>query len=118
MTNPSTHPWWHAEILARKRPRLEARRAAIKAVRAYCQAEGFIEVETPAIQRAPGMERHIRPLALSLREPLAGEGAGAGAPRFLHTSPEFDRKKLLAGGMEKIVQLCRVWRDGASSPRK
>jgi lysyl-tRNA synthetase class 2 len=118
MTNPSTHPWWHAEILARKRPRLEARRAAIKAVRAYCQAEGFIEVETPAIQRAPGMERHIRPLALSLREPLAGEGAGAGAgaPRFLHTSPEFAMKKLLAGGMEKIVQLCRVWRDGERSP--
>lgn len=114
MADPQTHPWWHPDTLARKRPLLDARRAAVKAVRAYCQAEGFVEVETPAIQRAPGMERHIRPLALSLREPLADEGTGA--PRFLHTSPEFAMKKLLAGGMEKIVQLCRVWRDGERSP--
>lgn len=106
-----TQTWWHPETLARKRPFLDARRAGLKAVRAYFQAEGFSEVETPAIQLSPGIERHIRPLAVSLREPL-GDGA---APRFLHTSPEFAMKKLLAGGLSKIMQLCKVWRDGERS---
>ncbi len=105
--------WWHRETLARKRPFLDARRAAVKAVRAYFQAEGFTEVETPAIQRSPGIERHIRPFSLSLREPLAE----AGSPRYLHTSPEFAMKKLLAGGLPKIMQLCRVWRDAERSPQ-
>jgi elongation factor P--(R)-beta-lysine ligase len=112
MADLQTHPWWHPETLARKRPFLDARRAAVKAVRAYFQAEGFIEVETPAIQVSPGIERHIRPLVVSLREPLEGEGR----VRYLHTSPEFGMKKLLAGGLPKIMQLCRVWRDGERSP--
>lgn len=105
-------PDWHPDTLARKRPFLDVRRAAMKAVRAYFQAEGFTEVETPGLQVSPGIERHIRPMATTLREPL-GEGA---APRYLHTSPEFAMKKLLAGGMNKIVQICHVWRDGERSP--
>lgn len=112
MADPQRHPWWHPETLARKRPFLDARRAAVKAVRAYFQAEGFIEVETPAIQHSPGIERHIRPLAVTLREPLEAEGRA----RYLHTSPEFAMKKLLAGGLPKIMQLARVFRDGERSP--
>jgi lysyl-tRNA synthetase class 2 len=82
------------------------------AVRAYFQAEGFITVETPALQISPGLERHIRPLGVALQSPRGG----APAPRFLHTSPEFAMKKLLAGGLAKIVQLARVWRDGERGP--
>jgi len=108
----SRQPWWRADSLARRRPFLDARRASTKAMRAYFQAEGFIEVETPAVQVSPGIERHIQPFATTLRDPL-GEGA---APRYLHTSPEFSMKKLLAGGMDKIVQLCHVWRDGERGP--
>ncbi|MGZ6186678.1 MAG: EF-P lysine aminoacylase EpmA [Candidatus Binataceae bacterium] len=104
-------PWWHPEQIARRRPFLEARRAVQSAVHAYFKAEGFASVDTPALQRAPGLERHIRPFATTLREPL-GDGREA---RFLHTSPEFAMKKLLAGGMTKIVQLCHVFRDGERS---
>ncbi|MSO72329.1 MAG: EF-P lysine aminoacylase GenX [Rhodospirillaceae bacterium] len=111
---PREHAWWHPERLAQRRPYLDVRRAAIKAVRAYFQAEGFVEVETPAIQISPGIERHIRPFTTSLRAPF-DEPAAAGLPRFLHTSPEFAMKKLMAGGMTKIVQLCHVWRDGERS---
>jgi lysyl-tRNA synthetase class 2 len=112
MADLETLPWWCPETLARKRPFLDARRAAVKAVRAYFQAEGFIEVETPAIQVSPGIERHIRPLAVTLREPLEDIGQA----RYLHTSPEFAMKKLLAGGLPKIMQLARVFRDGERSP--
>jgi len=110
--HPTRQPWWHPASLVRRRPFLDARRASTKAVRAYFQAEGFTEVETPAIQVSPGVERHIQPFATTLRDPLGD----AAVPRYLHTSPEFTMKKLLAGGMDKIVQLCHVWRDGERSP--
>ena len=105
-------PWWDRDSLAARRFALEVRRAAIKAVRAYFQVEGFLEVETPALQVSPGIERHIQSFATTLREP----SADTSVPRFLHTSPELAMKKLLAGGLEKIVQLCPVWRDGERRP--
>ena len=111
-----TNPWWSEAALKRRRPFLDGRRAAVKGVRAFFQAEGFVEVDTSALQASPGMERHIRPLATQVTEPFAG----AGQPRHLHTSPEFAMKKLLAGGqgagLTKIMQLCHVWRDGERSP--
>ncbi len=105
-------PWWQPESLARRRPYLESRRAGLKAVRAYFQAEGFVDVETPILQVSGGIERHIRALTTTLHEPLA-QGA---AERALHTSPEFSMKKLLVGGMTKIYQIARVFRDGERSP--
>jgi lysyl-tRNA synthetase class 2 len=109
--NPKT-PWWSAAELARKRPFLDTRRAAAKAVRAYFQAEGFVDVETPILQVSGGIERHIRALTTTLSEPLAG-GAKSMA---LHTSPEFAMKKLLVGELRKIYQQARVFRDGERSP--
>jgi len=41
---------------------------------------------------------------------------GARHARFLHTSPEFAMKKLLAGGAGRIFQLARVWRNGEAGP--
>jgi lysyl-tRNA synthetase class 2 len=105
-------PWWDPNKLKSRKYALDVRRAAIKGVRAYFQAEGFLEVETPALQVSPGIERHIQPLATTLR---ASEGA-APQPRYLHTSPEFAMKKLLAGGLQKIVQICPVYRDGERTP--
>ncbi len=103
--------WWSAAELARKRPFLEARRAAHKAVRSFFQAEGFVEVETPALQVSGGVERHIRPFTTRLTEPFGGTAAMA-----LQTSPEFSMKKLLAGGLSKITQTCRVYRDRERGP--
>jgi lysyl-tRNA synthetase class 2 len=112
MVSRSAFPWWHSESLARRRPFLDVRRAATKAVRAYFQAEGFVEVETPAVQVSPGTERHIQAFGTLLSEP----GGAPAQPRYLHTSPEFAMKKLMAGGMNKIMQLCHVWRDRERSP--
>jgi lysyl-tRNA synthetase class 2 len=102
--------WWTPESLARRRPGLDVRRAAVKGVRAYFQAEGFLDVETPALQVSPGVERHIQPFATTLD---TGEGT---VPRFLHTSPEFAMKKLLAAGLTKIVQMCPAYRNGERTP--
>jgi len=82
-----------------------------RAVRDWFQAQGFTEVETGVLQVSPGNETH-------LHAPLTHvtSSAGARAPRYLRTSPEFACKKLLAAGEERIVEFARVFRDRESGP--
>lgn len=72
------------------------------AIRDYFNSQSFLEVRTPVLVESPGMEIHIRPVKTS--------GAA-----YLQTSPEFAMKKLLAGGLEKIYQICPCFRDEPSS---
>ncbi|HYB09773.1 MAG TPA: EF-P lysine aminoacylase EpmA [Alphaproteobacteria bacterium] len=108
----SDKTWWNRDALAARLPALTMRAQVLAAIRAHFACEGFIEVETPYLQVSPGMEPHIMALATELTEPLHG-----GVRRlYLHTSPEFAMKKLLVGGVERLFQLARVWRDGERSP--
>jgi lysyl-tRNA synthetase class 2 len=100
--------WWRPDRLATRRANLAARGRILAAVRNFFADEGFIEVETPALQVSPGLEPHLQAFATALHDPLAGTAR----PRYLHTSPEFAMKKLLAGGMTRIWQLAHVFRDG------
>ncbi len=106
-----TPPWWRPDRLATRRANLEARGRMLGAVRDFFAAAGYIEVDTPALQVSPGLEPHLKAFATMLHDP---EGGGA-RPRYLHTSPEFAMKKLLAGGMPRIWQLAHVYRDGERS---
>ena len=90
---------------ARARARLQA------ALRAWLGAHGFDEVETPCLVPAPGMEPHIHTFVTPF-EPASG---GAPRPLWLHTSPEYAMKRLLADGFERIFQLARVFRNGEVS---
>jgi lysyl-tRNA synthetase class 2 len=105
MTTPE--PWWKPEALARRRAALAARGRMLRAVRAFFDARAFTEVETPALQASPGMEAHLRAFRTELAKPF-GQGARA---VYLHTSPEFAMKKLLAGGLTHIFQIARVFRN-------
>ena len=100
--------WWRPDRLAARRANLAARGRILATVRNFFADQGFIEVETPALQVSPGMEPHLRAFATVLDDPRAGMSR----PRYLHTSPEFAMKKLLAGGEARIWQLCHVFRDG------
>lgn len=110
VTRPSS-PWWSPEALAARRPFLEARGRIVAALRAWFAEQGFTEVETPALQAAPGAEVHLRYFATELAEPF-GQG---GRRMYLHSSPEFAMKKLLAGGLTRIHQFARVYRNGERS---
>lgn len=70
-------------------------------IRAFFDARGYLEVETPALQTSPCMEPHIQAFKV--------EG------RYLHTSPEFAMKKLMVAGLPKIYQIAHVFRDEAPS---
>lgn len=100
--------WWRPDRLVARRERLATRGRILGAVRQFFADEGFTEVQTPALQVSPGLEPHLKAFATALHDPRDG----AARQRYLHTSPEFAMKKLLAGGMGRIWQLAPVFRDG------
>jgi elongation factor P--(R)-beta-lysine ligase len=95
-----------------RRTAARARVTLQAAVRAFLTARGFEEVETPCLVPAPGMEPHIDAFAA----PFVPEGGGAPRPLWLHTSPEYAMKRLLAAGFPRVFQLARVFRNGEVSP--
>ncbi len=99
-------PWWDRARHVDRKPFLEARRTVTKALRAWFDAQGFVEVETGVLQVSPGNETHLHALGTTLTTP-----AGDRVTRHLRTSPEFACKKLLAAGEQKIVEFARVFRD-------
>jgi lysyl-tRNA synthetase class 2 len=89
--------------LASRTPALIARAAILRAVRGYFENQGFLEVETPARVMSPGQEVHLDAIP-------AGDG------RHLITSPEYHMKRLVAGGLPRIVQFCRSFRAEEDGP--
>jgi elongation factor P--(R)-beta-lysine ligase len=89
-----------------------ARQVLQRTVRARLEALGYQEVETPLLVPAPGMEPHIR----AFEVPFLPE-TDVGRPRtlYLHTSPEYAMKRLLADGSGPIFQICKVFRNGEVS---
>ena len=109
-------PWWHPDAFETRADALVCRAGAVKSLRDFFDRRGYVEVETPALQVSPGMEPHLMAFETSLHD-ITRDTAGAGRPVYLHTSPEFAMKKLLAAGMQRIFQLARVFRDGERSAR-
>ena len=99
-------PWWDAQNHADRRPLLLKRGRLKAAIRAHFEGAGFTEVECGALVVSPGNETHLQAFETVLTGP-----DGAGHPRYLHTSPEFASKKLLAAGEEKIFDFARVFRN-------
>jgi lysyl-tRNA synthetase class 2 len=75
-------------------------------VRAWFAGRDFTEVETAALQVSPGNEAHLH----AFRTEALGPD-GAAAELYLHTSPEFACKSLLAAGERRIFEIAKVWRN-------
>lgn len=102
MMRPS--PWWRPDVFAARRPALAARGRLAAAIRADFAAAGFLEVDTPTLQVSPGNETHISAFATAvLGDPPQ--------PMYLHSSPEFACKKLLAAGAGDLFTFAHAFRN-------
>jgi lysyl-tRNA synthetase class 2 len=107
-------PPWHPEALATRLPALRRRARLIRETRAFWEAQGCTEVETPCLVPAPGMEVHLHGFR-SRFEPHLGRGEAQ--ELWLRTSPELAIKRLLVAGVGSCFELARVWRNGEVSAR-
>jgi len=101
----SLSPWWAPHVHADRRPMLLARGRIAATTRAWFAARDFVEAETAALQVSPGNEAHLHAFATELI------GQGESRTLYLHTSPEFASKKLLAAGERRLFSFARVFRN-------
>ncbi len=107
----SRPPWWTPESHKDRRPFLLGRNAVQTALRGFFGKRDFVEVDTAALQVSPGNETHLHAFAT---EAIAIDGKTA--PLYLHTSPEFAAKKLLAAGEKRIFTFAHVYRNRERGP--
>ena len=88
---------------------LATRARLLATTRAFFAARGVLEVETPALVAAPVSDPQLRNIVVQL--------GGGERQAYLHTSPEYHMKRLLAAGAPDIYQLGKVWRDGEQGTR-
>jgi lysyl-tRNA synthetase class 2 len=103
---PDRSPWWAPHVHADRRPFLTARGRMTAALRRFFADADFVEVEAAILQVSPGNEAHLHAFSTALEGP-----DGTRMPLYLHTSPEFACKKLLAAGEGKIFDFAKVFRN-------
>lgn len=91
-------------------PHLIRRGLAIRACRAFLESRGCMEVETPYAVPTPGEEVHLLPFGTEYETP-----EGTQHRLFLHTSPEFAMKRIVAATGLPVFQFARVWRNAEGS---
>lgn len=104
-------PVWDSDRHADRRPLLLARNRVVAALRSWFDSQDFVAVDAAILQVSPGNEAHLHGFSTELVSP-----DGARARRYLHTSPEFAMKKLLAAGERRIVDLAKVFRNRERGP--
>jgi lysyl-tRNA synthetase class 2 len=83
---------------------LQQRARMLRAARDYFAATRTLEVETPALSAAAVADTHLASI----------QATACGQPVYLHTSPEYAMKRMLASGSGDIYQIAKVYRDGES----
>lgn len=96
----------HLAHLQKNKKQLELRFAILKLIREFFWSQGFTEVESPAIVRLPGQEPNLSPMSVIIHNERGEKFFG-----YLHTSPEYTMKKMLAAGWKKIFYLGKCYRD-------
>lgn len=99
-------PWWMPSRHETRRPLLLARNRIQAALRGWLAEQDFVEVDPTGLATSPGNEAHLHAFATAA---IGNDGQ----PRqmYLHTSPEFAMKKLLAAGEKRIAAFSHVWRN-------
>ncbi len=88
---------------------LSARYEILRGIREFFWSKHFLEIESPTIVRHPGQEPNIDVMSIVVQDNQKQEFRG-----YLHTSPEYTMKKMLASGFENIFYLGKVFRNQES----
>ena len=105
--------WWHPDKFKQKSANLLIRQSMIQEIRRFFDDQGFLSVETPILQICPTMDTHIH----GFKTEVKGVDLQPKGIKYLHTSPEFEMKKLLVAGAERVYQICHVFRNAEDSAR-
>lgn len=103
--------WWRPDRHADRRPFLLQRTRVLHGVRSYFHERDVLEVECGALQQSPGGEVNLHAFETARRW-----DDGTAQQLYLHTSPEFACKKLLAAGEKRIFFLGPVYRNREEGP--
>jgi lysyl-tRNA synthetase class 2 len=76
---------------------LRSRATVLRALRQWFDAHGYLEIHTPLLVPSPALEEHLEAVKVG--------------DRFLHTSPEFAMKRVLAAGLPRIYQIGPCFRE-------
>lgn len=87
---------------------LRLRAGLLQRIRAFFSDRGVLEVETPVLSRAATTDPALNSFSTQYR----GPGFAGDTTFYLHTSPEYPMKRLLAAGSGSIYQVAKVFRDG------
>ncbi|HEX4985683.1 MAG TPA: lysine--tRNA ligase [Burkholderiales bacterium] len=86
----------------------KARSAIIQAIREFFVARGYLEVETPMMQPIPGG---------AAAKPFVTHHNALDMPLYLRIAPELYLKRLVVGGLEKVFEINRNFRNEGMSTR-
>jgi lysyl-tRNA synthetase class 2 len=87
--------------VAARAERLRLRADLLRQLRVFFDAQDFLEVETPLVVPSPGLDLHLDAMRVVHKK----------HERYLITSPEYQMKRLLAGGLGRIYQICKCFRN-------
>lgn len=104
-------PWWTPSRHETRRPLLLARNLIQSRLRGWFAERDFLEADPSGLQASPGNEAHLHAFGT-----LAIGNDGEGRRLYLHTSPEFAMKKLLAAGETRLFSFAHVWRNRERGP--
>lgn len=95
--------------LRKNQNNLNLKFAVLRLIREWFWSQEFVEVESPIIVNLPGQEPNLSPMPIVIHDEknIARRG-------YLHTSPEYTMKKMLAAGWNKIFYLGKCFRDQES----
>ncbi len=92
---------------------LKERAALYRSIRSYFDRQGVMEVETPMLSASATVDVYIDSFHCDFKPIGGGHSQGC----YLHTSPEFAMKRLLAAGIGDIYSMGRVFRNGEAGGR-
>nr|WP_145484181.1 MULTISPECIES: bifunctional lysylphosphatidylglycerol synthetase/lysine--tRNA ligase LysX [Streptomyces] len=100
----------HLDLVTRPAARavLRARSAAVGALRQGLSQRGYVEVETPVLQQIHGGAN---------ARPFTTHSNAYDLDLYLRIAPELYLKRLCVGGLEKVFELGRTFRNEGVSPK-